>query len=232
MRHGTERFLLFLALVIILAGAWFKPLEIVATQQIDAGLKRALVSFATARALNAIISVAQGTELAIEPGGVGVKLAPGQILRPINDLVEQFAELMLAASVAFGVTKVLISIGSYWVVSLLLSAFALGWIWFRWRGRDSPVWLARVLFVLLFLCALICAQTASFASEHSHHHASRHCCRLCHVGPLPLLEPVTSAGGGPIMAVAWLPLSRDFDTPHEALLTAGSSRAPPFSLPV
>jgi hypothetical protein len=90
----------------------------------------------------------------------------------------------------------------------------------------------RVLFVLLFLCALICAQTASFASEHSHHHASRHCCRLCHVGPLPLLEPVTSAGGGPIMAVAWLSLSGDLDTPHEALLTAGSSRAPPFSLPV
>jgi len=151
MRYGTERFLLFLALAIILAGAWFKPLEIVATQHIDAGLKRALVSFGTARALNAIISVAQGTELAIEPGGVGVKLAPGQILRPINDLVEQFAELMLAASVAFGVTKVLISIGSYWVVSLLLSAFALGWIWFRWRGRDSPVWLARVLFVLLLV---------------------------------------------------------------------------------
>ena len=151
MRHGTERFLLFLALAIILAGAWFKPLEIVATQQIDAGLKRALVSFGTARALNAIISVAQGTELAVEPGGVGVKLAPGQILRPINDMVEQFAELMLAASVAFGVTKVLISIGSYWVVSVLLSAFVLGWFWFRWRGREAPVWVARVLFLLLLV---------------------------------------------------------------------------------
>jgi len=89
----------------------------------------------------------------------------------------------------------------------------------------------RGLFVLLFLCALICAQTASFASDHSHNR-SEHCCGLCHVGPLPLLQPVTAAGGAPIMAVAWLALSRDFDTPHEALLAAGSSRAPPFSLPV
>jgi hypothetical protein len=146
-----ERFLLFLIFAFILAGAWLKPLELVATVQIDAGLKRALVSFGTARALNAIISVAQGTELAVEPAGVGVKLAPGQILRPINDMVEQFAELMLAASVAFGVTKVLISIGSYWVVSLLLSAFALGWFLFRWRGQEAPAWLARILLVLVLV---------------------------------------------------------------------------------
>jgi hypothetical protein len=89
----------------------------------------------------------------------------------------------------------------------------------------------RALFVLLFLCALICAQTASFASDHSHNR-SEHCCGLCHVGPLPLLQPVTAASGAPIMAVAWLALSRDFETPHEALLAAGSSRAPPFSLSV
>ena len=89
----------------------------------------------------------------------------------------------------------------------------------------------RGLLVWLFLCALIWAQSASFASDHAHNR-SEHCCGLCHVGPLPLLQPVASAGFAPTVAVAWLPLSRDFDTPHEALLTAGSSRAPPFSLPV
>jgi hypothetical protein len=151
MRRQLKRPLLLVALASVLAIAWLKPLEITATQQIDAGLKRALVSFATARALNAIISVAQGTEIAVEPAGVGVKLAPGQALRPINDLVSQFADLMLAASVAFGVMKVLIGIGSHWFVSLLLSASALGWAWFRWRGREPPSWLARALFVMLLV---------------------------------------------------------------------------------
>jgi hypothetical protein len=89
----------------------------------------------------------------------------------------------------------------------------------------------KALFVLLFLCALVCAQTASLASEHSHNR-SEHCCGLCHVGPLPLLQPVAAAGFAPIVTVAWLSLSGDFDTPHEALLAAGSSRAPPFSLSV
>ena len=43
-------------------GAWLAPLDAPATAQVDAGLKRALVSFATARALNGVISVAQGTD--------------------------------------------------------------------------------------------------------------------------------------------------------------------------
>jgi hypothetical protein len=90
----------------------------------------------------------------------------------------------------------------------------------------------RALLVVLFLCALVCTQSALFASEHSYQHSSQHCCGLCHVGPLPLLQPVSSAGFAPIVAVAWLPWSRNFDTPHEALLTAGSSRAPPASLAV
>ena len=90
----------------------------------------------------------------------------------------------------------------------------------------------RGLLVLLFLCALICAQSASFASKHSHWGASHHCCRLCHPGPLPLLQAVNSTGLSPIRAVAWLSLSHDFEAPHEGLLTAGASRAPPLSLPV
>lgn len=151
MRHSVERFFLVVVLVIALASAWLKPLDVVATEQVDAGLKRALVSFGTARALNAIISVAQGTDIAIEPAGIGVKLAPGQILRPVNDLVGQFAELMLAASVAFGAMKVLISIGSFWGISLLMSAVAIAWFAVRWRGADSPSWLTSTMLVLLMV---------------------------------------------------------------------------------
>ena len=93
----------------VLSCAWLAPLDAPAMQQVDAGLKRALVSFATARLLNGVISVAQGTEASVQPFGVGVTFAPGQILDPVNDLVEQFSHLMLAASVAFGVQKVPVS---------------------------------------------------------------------------------------------------------------------------
>src|SRR5690349_8497107 len=64
----------------LLTAVWLVPPDGRATRQVEDGLKRALATYAAARALNAVISVAQGTEVALEPGGVGVVLAPGQVL--------------------------------------------------------------------------------------------------------------------------------------------------------
>lgn len=147
----ARRILLVLSLAAVLLGAWLAPLDAPATQQVDAGLKRALVSFATARALNAVISVAQGTEMSLQPLGVGVTLAPGQLLDPVNDLVEKFSDLMLMASVAFGVQKMLISMGGYWLISLLLTLAATGWAVLQLRGQRAPGWLSGLLVVALML---------------------------------------------------------------------------------
>ncbi|GAO36944.1 hypothetical protein SCT_2359 [Sulfuricella sp. T08] len=122
-----------------------------AIKQIDTGLNRALVSYAAARTLNAVISVAQGTEVAIEPGGVGVVLTPGQALDPINDLVERFSALMLVACVAFGIQKILIHIGGFWIISLALTIAAFGWAWLYFGQKKPPVWLTKILVILLMI---------------------------------------------------------------------------------
>lgn len=148
---SIRRFVLALFMVAAVTCSWLAPLDAPAMQQVDAGLKRALISFATARALNAVISVAQGTALSVQPLGVGVMLTPGQLLDPVNDLVEKFSTLMLAASVAFGVQKALITMGSYWVISLALTAVVLAWAGMHFRRQAPPLWLSRVLVVLLML---------------------------------------------------------------------------------
>ncbi|MCB1931155.1 MAG: hypothetical protein KDI45_01640 [Candidatus Accumulibacter sp.] len=147
----ARRVVLALAVASLVACSWLAPLDSAAMEQSDAGLKRALLSFATARALNAVISVAQGTEVSLQPAGMGVVLTPGQVLDPVNDLVEQFSHLMLAASVAFGVQKVLIGIGSYWLISLLMSGAAVAWMWFQFRQQPPPTWPPRILVILLML---------------------------------------------------------------------------------
>lgn len=147
----ARRVILALSVVTMVLCSWFSPLDSTAIRQVDAGLKRALVSFATARALNAVISVVQGTEVSVQPLGFGVNFTPGQLLDPVNDLVEQFSNLMLAASVAFGVQKVLIAIGAYWLISLVLTTAALGWAWLYFRQRQPPAWLSRMLVILLML---------------------------------------------------------------------------------
>ncbi|MBK9218798.1 MAG: hypothetical protein IPL70_10465 [Uliginosibacterium sp.] len=147
----ARRLFLTLGVAVVVACAWTCPLDSLAAQQVDAGLKRALTSFATARVLNAVISVAQGTEVAIEPAGVGFNLAPGQILDPVNDLVEQFSHLMLVASISFGVQKMLIAIGGHWLVSTLVTASAVAWALLYLRQHAMPTWLPKVLVVAILI---------------------------------------------------------------------------------
>ena len=148
---NARQFFLAICMAAVVLCSWLGPLDAPATEQVDAGLKRALISFATARALNGVISVVQGTQVSAQPFGVGVNLTPGQLLAPLSELVKHFSNLMLAASIAFGIQKVLISIGGYWMISLVLTAAAFGWTWFHARRVLPPAWLSRTLVVLLML---------------------------------------------------------------------------------
>ena len=121
----------------------------------DQALKRALVTFAVARSLNGVISVAQGTEVAVEPGGVGVNLTVGQILDPINDLIEQFSSVMLVAASSLGLQRILLGMAGWWGVTavLALAAIALGvatW-WPGNKGSRFVTVAAKVFFVTAFL---------------------------------------------------------------------------------
>lgn len=136
--------------VIIVICSWYSPLQVLAAEMIDAGFKRALISFASARALNAIISVAQGTEFSVQPLGVGMSFTLGQVLDPINDLVEQFSSLMLMASVAFGLQKALLAIGGNWLVSSAVTGLAAVWAALHFFDR-APVWVSRMLVLLLLI---------------------------------------------------------------------------------
>jgi hypothetical protein len=142
------RLIAIVALLVAVACSWIPAIQRLADGQVDAGLKRALASFAVAKTLNAAISAAQGTEVAVQPVGVGITLTVGQVLDPLNDLVEQFASLMLAAAIAFGVQKVLLAIGAHWAVSLAMTVVALAWAALHLRGR-APPWLWRLTLVLV-----------------------------------------------------------------------------------
>src|SRR5690606_2502266 len=99
-------------------------------------------------ALDGVISVLQSGQVGAQVG-VGMSIQPGELLDPVNDLVEQFSDVMLAVTVALGVHKVLLSIGGYWVLPILLSALAVLLVVVGLRG-GAPRWLTQA-FVLLLL---------------------------------------------------------------------------------
>ncbi|MCB1757975.1 MAG: hypothetical protein KDJ38_20830 [Gammaproteobacteria bacterium] len=143
---------LLIALSIVLV--IFRPLDSLGSEYLDSAFKKALVSFAIARGLNGVISVAQGTEFAVQPAGVGINFSPGEILDPINDLVERFSWIMLMSSSSLGAQKVLLSISGWgWlaVVFVLVAGLYLLSLWWR----NSSLAAAQTLISRLFLLLLI-----------------------------------------------------------------------------
>lgn len=122
-------------------------------EHVDASFKRALAAAAIARGLNGVISVAQGTELGIQPAGVGVNFTPGEILDPINDLVERFSWIMLLASSSLGVQKVLLSMSAWngLLLALVVVALLLIGSHFFMQSERAKAVLARLFLFLLLL---------------------------------------------------------------------------------
>jgi hypothetical protein len=151
--------LLALIAAVILASS-VTSVDRIAQAEYDEVFRRALVTFALARTLNGVISAVQGTELALQPAGVGVTLTPGEVLDPVNDLIERFSWIMLGATISLGVQHVLLEVGQWWGTRLLLAALGLLWLWIRLRreahsgaapaGGFERV-LLRTFIVLIFL---------------------------------------------------------------------------------
>ncbi|MCW8945694.1 MAG: hypothetical protein OQL27_13050 [Sedimenticola sp.] len=134
----------------------------------EAGFKRALVVFALSRGLNGVISVAQGTEVAIEPVGIGLTFKPGEILDPVNDLVERFSWVMLTSSASFGVQRVLLDVmASSWLTYATLGA-GLALLWALWWTESSLIKLRRVLcrIALVLLVLRFSIALMAVAGEH------------------------------------------------------------------
>lgn len=130
--------LLAALLVFVVALSSVTSVDRYAEREYEALFQRALVTFALARTLNGLISAVQGTELALQPAGVGVTLTPGEILDPVNDLVERFSWIMLGATISLGIQQVLLDVGQWWGVRLLVAALGLAWLFFRLRrGKES-----------------------------------------------------------------------------------------------
>lgn len=146
--------LLVLLMVLIQEGS----LDRIGYEQTEAGFKRALLVFAVSRGLNGVISVAQGTEVAVEPVGIGLNFKPGEILDPINDLVERFSWVMLASSASFGIQRILLDVmASTWLgyaaVAAVLLLLAIVW-WPRGRRIGQIVRLLSRLALALLIVRL------------------------------------------------------------------------------
>ena len=132
--------------------AWWPALQAEGNATIESAFKRALVTWALARGLNGVISVAQGTEVAIQPAGVGVNFAPGEILDPVNDLVERFSWIMMLATSSLGVQQILLAMSGWQGLLLALTIAAVVAMGAQWIIKNPRlVQISTRLFLFLLL---------------------------------------------------------------------------------
>ena len=139
-------------------------------EYLEQSMARTLVTFGIARALNGVISVAQGTEVAFEPAGVGVNFAPGEILDPVNDMIERFSWVMLSASASLGLQQLLSELSEWLPVMLIyaVSGIALLLVLLLYDRTAEGVRLFVLrLFVLLTIARFLIPAVA-FSAEMIH----------------------------------------------------------------
>ena len=119
------------------------------------GFDRSLVSFAIAKGMNGAISIVQGTEVALEPAGIGVILTPGQILDPANDLIERFSWIMLICTISLGIQSILLTIFSSFYFSIIVTASLLLMSLYLWKRHTTSIPLKNILYrITAFLIIL------------------------------------------------------------------------------
>ncbi|MGR0481365.1 MAG: hypothetical protein ACTFAL_08200 [Candidatus Electronema sp. V4] len=155
------------AILLLLSPALKLP---VLDDQADAYFRAAIskggLSYATCRVINASVSIIEESSLHLQPAGVGVSLAVGQALDPIDDLTERVSDVLVTAVISLGVQKLAYEIGislappALAVLLLLLSLL----IWF---GGERTHFAQKMLlrFSLLLFAARFCLPVSSLINE-------------------------------------------------------------------
>lgn len=121
----------------------------------EASISRAIYTFAMVRGLNGVISVIQGTAVAVSPAGVGLNLAVGEILDPANDLVERFSWVMLISTSSLGIQKILMEMGAWFGFTVLLSLSMLLILLGIWTPRRIPIHFSSFGYKMLLIAIII-----------------------------------------------------------------------------
>ena len=119
---STRHRIYLLALVIIPIVAWAGMLDNFSTQYLRDSLAGAGLIYGTARGINALVSLLQGTELNL----MVMTFSIGEVLDPLNDLIERFSEVVMFALGSLALQAILLKLVSHTVFNVLLTILALG----------------------------------------------------------------------------------------------------------
>jgi hypothetical protein len=106
-----------------------------ATAYLDRSEQKAIEAFAAARAINAGISLLKSAEFS----PIIARIAPGQLLEPVDDLAKQFSDVMVVSIIAILLQRLLLMISEAWALTIALPVGCILWLLALSSGRRPVV---------------------------------------------------------------------------------------------
>ncbi len=118
------------------------------------------------RVINATVSVIQQSSLQLEPAGIGLSLAVGQIVDPINDMVERLSNVLVMSITSLGVQELAYEI-SLTIVPPILALFLFSLSVLIWFEKDRVSKLQNIVINVLMIASIarFCLPVSSIANE-------------------------------------------------------------------
>ena len=148
-------------IVLILIISWSSGLDSLATYVNSESIKDGAIIYGLARSINGVISVIQSAEI----GGVIGSVHPGELLDPINDLIERFSSVMAWSLSSLVLQKVLLTIFNSIIFKLIFTGVCILVLFarfiFKTNSNIQKMWsLFLIVASLRFSISIVCALTA------------------------------------------------------------------------
>jgi|GEM_PF-714130 len=135
-----------IGLLIILS--WLGSLDKYSDNYTNGAIVQAGSAYAVARGINATVSMLQTSTVSFS-AGVGGSITIGEILDPVNDLIERFSEVMTVSLGSLALQKILLSIAANKLFSGLLSLIGVLSLLVVWTGKTRAYPMLLKLFIIL-----------------------------------------------------------------------------------
>jgi hypothetical protein len=155
------------AVLFVSPGVRIPGLDSAADTYFNNAITKAGLAYATCRVVNASVSIIKESSLQLEPAGVGISLAVGQAVDPIDDMTERLSDVLVTAITSLGVQKLAYEIG----VSLaprVLSAFLVVVSILVWFENERLKSFQRIILrvAVIVLIARFCLPVSSLANAY------------------------------------------------------------------
>lgn len=118
----------------------------------DQALKNAALTYAAARGLNAIVSVMQSSSVEAGIGVVSGSVTVGELLDPLNDMIERFSTVMTWVLASLAAQKVLLLVASHQLFLYLVAVLGVSAVLLLYFGKPSAQnFVLRSFLVVVFI---------------------------------------------------------------------------------